>query len=372
MTARYQYGNLTTRRRKKGPDVWQFRWMENGKPKSVLIGTVHKYPTRADAERAVEHLRIKVNAQNTESQFHAVTVGGLIDRFVQQELSKGRRFQTQSEYRTYFNRHIRPQWGDLLLEKVDPMPVLDWLTSLPLAPKTKAHIRNALHLLFQWARRWKMIDSNPIELVRQSNRRLKAPRVLTPEEFQLLIQELHDPSKTMVMVSGCLGLRASEVVGLRWGDIDWENLTVFVRRSVVGGRIDETKTEASAKPLPLDPDLATVLLDWRRQAPFAGDPDFVFAGDSGKPRWQGMILKDHIQPAATRAGIGKVGWHTFRHSYRAWLKRFAAPVEIQKELMRHSNLKTTIEIYGIEPGVASAHREANSGVVRALLGKGSK
>src|SRR5207249_2210812 len=111
------------------------------------------------------------------------------------------------------------------------------------------------------------------------------------------------------------------------------------------------------------------LLNWRRQASYASDTDFVFAGDSGKPRWQGMILKDYIQPAAAKTGIGKVGWHTFRHSYRAWLKRYGAQVEIQKELMRHSNLKTTLEIYGIEPDLAPAHREANSGVVRMLLEK---
>ena len=59
MQARYQYGNLTLRKRKKGPKVWQFRWMENGKLKSVLIGTVEKLPTHADAERAVEHLRMQ-------------------------------------------------------------------------------------------------------------------------------------------------------------------------------------------------------------------------------------------------------------------------------------------------------------------------
>lgn len=135
------------------------------------------------------------------------------------------------------------------------MPVSDWLKSLPLAPKTKGHIRNAMHLLFQWARRWRMIDSNPIELVRQSNRRLKAPRVLTPQDFQALLQELRDPYRTMVTVSACLGLRASEVMGFKWGDVDWDHLTILVRRSVVAGRVDETKTEASAKPLPLDPDL---------------------------------------------------------------------------------------------------------------------
>ncbi len=364
MTARYQYGTLTIRERTQGPDVWQFRWMENGKPKSVLIGTVEKYPTRADAERAVERLRVKVNSQN-----YAETVGALIDRFLQEELPNGRRFQTQAEYRTYFNRYIRPQWGDFLLEYIDPMPVLDWLKALPLAPKTKGHIRNAMHLLFQWARRWKMIDSNPIELVRQSNRRLRVPRVLSPQEFQAILQELHEPYRMMVVVAACLGLRASEVMGLKWCDVDWDNLTILVRRSVVAGRVDETKTEASAKPLPLDPDMATALLDWRRQAFYTSDSDFVFAGDAGRPRWQGMILKDHIQPAATRAGIGKVGWHTFRHSYRAWLKRLGAAAEIQKELMRHSNLKTTLEIYGIEPDVGPAHREANSAVVKALLGK---
>jgi integrase len=184
---------------------------------------------------------IKINEQSPQSQFHAVTVGGLIDRFVQQELPNGRRFQTQSEYRTYFNRYIRPQWGSLLLEKVDPMPVSDWLKALLLAPKTKGHIRNAMHLLFQWARRWRMIDNNPIELVRQSSRRLKAPRVLTPQDFQALLQQLRDPYRTMVTVSACLGLRASEVMGLKWGDVDWDDLTILVRRSVVAGRVDETK-----------------------------------------------------------------------------------------------------------------------------------
>ena len=110
MQARYQYGNLTVRKRKKGPNVWQFRWMENGKPKSVLVGSIEKYPSKSDAERAVEHLRMRVNHQNQQSQFHAATVGGLVDRFVQEQLANGRRFQTQPEYRTYFNRYIRPQW----------------------------------------------------------------------------------------------------------------------------------------------------------------------------------------------------------------------------------------------------------------------
>jgi len=376
MPARYQYGNLTLRKRNKGPDVWQFRYTENGKPKAVLIGTVEKLPTQAHAERAVEHLRLQVNAQNPQQQFHSVTVGGLIDRFVKEQLRNERRHQTQSGYRTYFECYIRPQWGDTFLERVDPMPVMDWLQSLrgeltkrPLAPKTKAHIRNAFYLLFQWARRWKLVDGNPIESVRQSTRRLRIPRVLTPEEFQALLDKLSDPHRTMVLLAGCTGIRACEVMGLKWGAVDWESLALDVRRSVVAGREGATKTEASEKPVPLDPALATALLNWRRKAHWSGASDYVFAGDSGKARWQAMILKDHILPAAAKAKIGNVGWHTFRHTYRAMLKRCGSSLETQKELMRHPNLKTTSEIYGLDPDLTPAHREANSDVVEVLLGK---
>jgi hypothetical protein len=79
MQARYQYGNLTVRKRRRGADVWQFRWTENGRPKSVLIGTLETLPTQADAERAVEHLRMRINAASPQQGFHVATMGGLID-----------------------------------------------------------------------------------------------------------------------------------------------------------------------------------------------------------------------------------------------------------------------------------------------------
>jgi integrase len=158
-------------------------------------------------------------------------------------------------------------------------------------------------------------------------------------------------------------------MGLKWGAVDWESLALDVRRSVVAGREGATKTEASEKPVPLDPALATALLNWRRKAHWSGASDYVFAGDSGKARWQAMILKDHILPAAAKAKIGNVGWHTFRHTYRAMLKRCGSSLETQKELMRHPNLKTTSEIYGLDPDLTPAHREANSDVVEVLLGK---
>jgi integrase len=89
--------------------------------------------------------------------------------------------------------------------------------------------------------------------------------------------------------------------------------------------------------------------------------------DTGRPYWQGGILKDHIQPAAVKAGLGKnIGWHTFRHTYRTWLDSTGASVSMQRELMRHASIQTTMNVYG-RATMSEAKRRANSKVVKMVL-----
>ena len=219
MQARYQYGNLTVRKRKKGPDVWQFRWMENGKPRSVLVGSIEKYPSKSDAERAVEHLRVKVNAQSPQQQFHSVTVGALINRFMMEYAPKRCRKLTQKVYRSLFENHVRPKWGCQLVQDVKTIAIEDWLEAYPYSPQIKSHVRNLMHTLFQAAIRWEMLERNPVDLVRQSRKRLKTPRVLTPAEFKILLERLREPYRTMVIAIACLGLRVCELLALKWEDL---------------------------------------------------------------------------------------------------------------------------------------------------------
>ncbi len=365
MQTRYQYGTLTIRKRKKGPDVWQFRWLENGKLKSVLIGTTERLPTKADAERAVEHLRIKINARNLQRQFHAITVEALVERYKVEELPT--RYSTRVAYLSYLKRHIMPRWGSVLVENVRALEVEGWLRSLSLSNKTKSHFRGLMHVLFQCARRWEFVTTNPIELVRQTSQRQAIPRVLTPAEFCALVAQLRKPYSTMVLVAGCLGLRASEVTGLQWQDLDWDGFTVTIRRGVVHGRVGEAKTEASKKPIPLDPDLAAELLQHRARSVYTQPGDFVFAGDSGKPRWQQIILAEAIRPAAAKAGIqGKIGWHTLRHTYSTLLRALGTDVKVQQELLRHADVSTTLNVY--TQAVSEQKREAASKITKLLLG----
>ena len=111
MQARYKYGDLRIRKRNKGPDVWQFRYLENGRRKSVLVGTVEKLPTKADAERVVEYLRHTINAQSPQLGFHSVPVGALIDKFMEEYVPKHCRKPTQRVYESLFKTHIRPRWA---------------------------------------------------------------------------------------------------------------------------------------------------------------------------------------------------------------------------------------------------------------------
>ena len=163
MTARYQYGDLIKRKRKKGPDVWQFRYAENGRRKSVLVGTVAKLPTKADAIKAIEHRRMEINSENPQQRFHSVTVQGLAEWYKEEELPT--RYSTRVSYLSYLNCHIIPRWRAVHLEGVRPLDVEAWLRQLSLAEKTKAHIRGLMHVLFDCARRWDYIQVNPIELV---------------------------------------------------------------------------------------------------------------------------------------------------------------------------------------------------------------
>ena len=367
MQARYQYGNLMLRKRKKGPDVWQFRWSENGKLKSVLIGTIEKLPTKADAERAVEHLRIQVNAQNPQQQFHSVTVGALIDRFMKEYVPKRCRKLTQKVYQSLFERHIRPKWGREFVQAIKTIAVEDWLEAYPHSRQVKAHVRNLMHTLFQAAIRWELVERNPVDLVRQSRKRLKTPRILTPEEFKALHGKLAEPYKTMVIAAACLGLRVSELLGLQWGDIDFASLTVKIQRSCVEGEIYPTKTEASESALPLDPNLAEALLNHRARAEHTGDTDFVFAGANEKPPWPDGLLTDHLKPAAAKAGIGKIGWHTFRHTYSTLLHALGTTPAVQKELLRHADIQTTLNVY--TQAISAEKREAASKVANVLWQK---
>ncbi len=131
------------------------------------------------------------------------------------------------------------------------------------------------------------------------------------------------------------------------------------------GKVCETKTEASRKPMPIDPLLTEALLKFRRGARYVCPEDYIFTGNNGKPRWHGIMQSDYIIPAAARAGIGKVGWHTFRHTFSSILHQSGTNMAVQKELLRHADIQTTMNVY--TQAVSASKRKAVHRVAKVLL-----
>ena len=78
-----------------------------------------------------------------------------------------------------------------------------------------------MSVLFNHACRYELFDRNPIHLVRQSAKRRGTPAVLTPTEIKALVDNLSIRERTLVLLAVSTGLRQSELLGLKWGDIDF-------------------------------------------------------------------------------------------------------------------------------------------------------
>jgi integrase len=171
----------------------------------------------------------------------------------------------------------------------------------------------------------------------------------------------------MVLIAGCLGLRVSEIVALQWQDFDFLGLTLLIQRSVVHGRVGDVKTEYSRDSVPLDTAVVEVLM-LHKERSFSTSEGWLFANPvTGRPYYhQEEIQKTDIRKAGAAAGIGgDIGWHTFRNSYRSWLDETGAPLTVQKELMRHASIQTTMNIYG--KAMTDSKRQAHSKVVDMVL-----
>jgi integrase len=153
----------------------------------------------------------------------------------------------------------------------------------------------------------------------------------------------------MVFVAAGTGLRRGELIGLKWGDVDFEAALIHPRRSVVHQHIGNLKTAASAKPVALDGYLAAALANLKTKSQFNHVEDWVFASpaSAGKnPYWPDMVLRWKIRPAALALGIVKrLGWHSFRHTYATLLKASGADIKVVQESLRHANARITMDLY---------------------------
>ena len=373
---RYQYGSVEINKRVTGPDVWLYRWWEptsDGRRtrRGFTVGTVEKYKTEAHALKAAEGMRLMINDGMLRRD--PVLFCGILDRFLldqkQEEDAEQITHNTLASYRSMICQHIRPKWGDTRLEDVRPALVQDWLRKLVLSPKYKGHIRSLMYRLFDKAMLWELlnVERNPMDLVEVKgiSKRKKRPRVLQVKDAWQMLDALVQPFRTIVLIGLCFGLRISEILGLRWTDFDFKRSVVLVQRSAVGKRLNKLKTEYSQDEVPIERGFILELKKWQALC-LDTEEHWLFPSPvTGRPYHADSMRNDYLVPTGLKLGLGRIGFHTFRHTYRAWLDETGAPVGVQQKLMRHAHVSTTMDQYG--NASALAKRKANRPIVQRLL-----
>jgi len=189
----------------------------------------------------------------------AITVGMLLEDYLQQA-KKCFEYSTVRGYESICRSHLLPTFGALRIQDVTPMLLRKWLSDLRLTAKTVGNILIPLRAVIEQALSDELIDRNPLAYIRLgkvlNKKTSKSRHQIDPfnqQEIAAILKAAEGQVKHFFQFAFFSGLRLSELMGLEWGDVDWVNGKVRVRRALVCGQLKGTKTEAGERDVLLLP-----------------------------------------------------------------------------------------------------------------------
>ena len=386
---RTRYNSGTVRKEKRAiGTVWVFRWSEgtNGQRRhhKEVIGTLKEFSSESAASRAAEGLRFKLNQD--KRQLSPIKFGFLINHYVEYELPKASK-STRKTNLGYIKNWIEPDWHDRLACEMKTMEIEAWLHSITRPDGTKLKVKGIMSTIFSHGVRWELVEHNPIcgqggtpghrgasTGVRQSGKVSIQRVVLTPQVVQKVLEELPLREATMALLDAVTGLRASELIALKWKDVQWKLGTLRSERALSQGELKETKS--CDNDLPLAKPIMEALRLWREHTPYRGEEDWIFASPffHGKTPYTYQILfRKHIQPVIEKiSGLksskqAPIGWHTLRRSLATLLISNGENVKVTQSQLRHTTPSLTLALYS--QAVSADQQKAHAKVVRMVLPK---
>ena len=172
----------------------------------------------------------------------------------------------------------------------------------------------------------------------------------------------------MVVAAMCTGMRVSEVLALRWSQLDLATGMLSLQQGAVNGRSAELESEAPAEQIPMDPVLVEAFLEWRSKSPGAG---LVFPSHiTGRCYHPGPIQQNYFKPVARKLGLAGVCWNTFPTSYRSWIDEEGTSAGVQQKLLRHANVSTITSTNKRKPKAKVPNKPVQRVVPNGGLGVG--
>jgi integrase len=284
---------------------------------------------------------------------------------------------TRAQYRQHVEHHIVPLIGAVKLSQLT-VPMVRSFEDRLRVERSNAMVRKVLTSLGSMlgdAQERGLVAQNVVRGLRTRRRNGKEGRadkrtrgrlkvgvdIPTPDEIRTLIATLEsDPRwRPLLLTAMFAGLRASELRGLRWSDIDLKAGEIHVRqRADRYNKIGPPKSDSSERVVPLPPMLVNTLRTWKLACP-KGDLDLVFPNRQGRVEDYSNIIKRGLRPIEIAAGVvtksGKAkypGLHSLRHFYASWcINRqvdggLELPLKVVQARLGHASVQMTADRYG--------------------------
>jgi len=335
---------------KRGRQVWYGRYresvFENAQWRRVLrnvrLGSTTELLTRNDARIALARILQRVQPGSRSEAFYSARE--FVEREWMPRMLPTLKASTQSSYRTNLNRYVLPWLGETRLKDLRKGEIQAWLSALSesgLSRQTVKNIWSALSSVLRTAVDWGYIKENPAHGVRLPARQPKAAVFLPgPEQVAQILQQLPEPSYTLMLLLVGTGLRVGEAIGLRWEDIDLNRKNLTVRRDIWHGQVNSPKYAASERVIPLGPILAEHL-----QGRLNSAGSWIFEGDSGKPLDPRNLAKRHLHPVLDHLGIARFSWHRLRKLHSTYLGDLSVSPRIMQAQLGHADAALTLNVY---------------------------
>jgi integrase len=390
--------------RKKGSDWYIFVRHAGQRCAQRCVDEEHAIETQRAVSKAIAAGLFDIAAMQKKRESEAKplpTLAEYYDRFTRVYLETSVREGTRSRYKTSFDHHILPELRDLRLDKITRERVKDFVAHLvgkryqkrlkvktypnPLKkrnptitydvtqePLSKTSIRiilSQLGALFSHAVEEGVIQTNPTlrlgRYYKQARTIHEEIQPLTSDEVPVFLSAVlkRSASKDYYPLFLCAihtGTRAGELIGLKWGDIDFKGQFLTVRRSFTRGKEQPTKTGKARRVDLSDPLLAELAaLRKRRRKDYLergsnGIPEWVFCNREGNPLEYYNLKHRHFEKCLEAAGLRRI------------LIQNGESLAYVKDQLGHSSIKMTVDVYGhLVPG-------ANRAAVNRLPSLGSK
>lgn len=353
------YRERTIRRtNKKTGDVttwrgWECRFqLPNGKRKSVYGPTLESVKVkRAGIERDT--------ASGLDMSKADMTVREYMAHWLDTDARHNVRTRTFEAYTQLATTHIYPSVGGYRLSRLTVQHVVtmmnDMVKEKGLSPSTAQRARAVLRICLKQAYTDQLVTRNVASLAKAPRSTATRKQPLTPEQtrrFMDTTRTANHPHWSLFTLAACTGMRAGELYGLRWKDVDLDAGILHIRQTIIntkgGWQFSDGKTRSSLRAVPLMPEAIDALRMQRKNQNITrlasggtwADHGLIFTNSRGNPLNASNVNRS-LHEALESCDLPRHGLHIFRHGCATMLRRAGVPESIIMAILGHTVAATT-------------------------------